>query len=142
MSTREQIIEVCNRLFVYTDYREGDKLKAEVFAGQVLFDMSSMGAGAPATMTADAICQAWEEGFKGLDAVHHLAGNYLVTIREHDADVFCYANASHYKKNAQQGHTRGFVGSYRLHLSKGGDGWRIDRFKYELKYAEGNLEFK
>lgn len=136
----EQIIEVCNRLFVYTDYREWEKLQSEVFAGEVHFDMTSMGAGAPAVLSADAICKAWEEGFQGLDAVHHLAGNYLVTIGENGADVFCYANASHFKKGATRGNTRTFVGSYNLHLISTDKGWRIDAFKYNLKYAKGNMD--
>ena len=39
---REQIIEVVNRLFYYTDYREWDNLVNEVFSPQVELDMVSL----------------------------------------------------------------------------------------------------
>src|SRR6476620_2688227 len=138
-STREQIVEVVNKLFVYTDAQEWEKLQQEVFTEQVLFDMSSMG-GKEMVTTAANICQIWKEGFTGIDAVNHLAGNYLINIKDEIADVFAYATATHYKKAATQGKTREFVGTYNLHLIQHGDGWRIDHFKYNLKYATGNLD--
>jgi hypothetical protein len=78
-TTREQIIEIVNRLFVYTDYREWQKLQTEVFTPTVRFDMSSLGAGAPKDQTAQEICATWESGFAGIDAVHHHSGNFMVT---------------------------------------------------------------
>ncbi|ANE53404.1 hypothetical protein SY85_09775 [Flavisolibacter tropicus] len=101
--------------------------------------MSSMG-GKEMVTTAANICQIWKEGFTGVDAVNHLAGNYLINIKDEIADVFAYATATHYKQAATQGKTREFVGTYNLHLTRHGDGWRIDQFKYNLKYATGNLD--
>ncbi len=139
---REQIIEVVNRLFVYTDAQNWEGLLVEVFAEDVTFDMSSMGAGPATTIPAKDICKMWEAGFKGLDAVHHQAGNYLVTVNQDEATVFAYAIAFHYKKAATAGNTRSFTGSYDLHLVKSSEGWRIDSFKYNLKIADGNVDFK
>jgi hypothetical protein len=84
----------------------------------------------------------WKTGFEGLDAVHHQAGNYLVTVKQHEATVFAYAVAFHHKKAATAGNTRSFIGSYDLHLVKSAEGWRIDSFKYNLKIADGNVDFK
>ncbi|MCG8701924.1 MAG: nuclear transport factor 2 family protein, partial [Bacteroidales bacterium] len=103
------------------------------------FDMSSLG-GDVGKKTAQRICEEWEEGFKGLDAVQHLAGNYLVTINPDSVDVFAYATATHYKENTTRGKTREFVGSYNLHLVNKDKHWKINRFKYELKYATGNID--
>ena len=138
-SIREEIIEVVNKLFIYTDYQQWDQLMDEVFAELVHLDMSSLG-GEVSNTTARAICESWKEGFKGLDAINHLGGNYIVTIRGKEADVFAYATATHYKKDAKNGHTREFVGSYDLHLTHSDIGWRIDTFKYNLKYINGNIE--
>jgi len=138
-SRRDQIIEVVNRLFIYTDDQEWKKLQAEVFTETVDFDMTSLG-GEASQKTAKSICVDWEAGFKDLDAVNHLAGNFLVDVNEDEATVFCYATATHFKEAATQGKTRAFVGSYDLHLIQTEEGWRIDRFKYNLKYAEGNME--
>ena len=140
-SEREQIVEVVNKLFIYTDYQKWDKLLNEVFTGNILFDMSSLGQEIK-TIPAKEVCEIWQKGLEGLDSVNHLAGNYLVTINGETADVFAYATATHYKNSAIQGKTREFIGSYDLHLTKVLQGWRIDVFKYNLKFMNGNLELK
>lgn len=140
-SVREQIIEVVNKLFIYTDYQQWQNLENEVFSNMVQLDMTSMG-GTDSEISAKAICEMWDAAFKELDAVNHLGGNYLVTINGNTADVFAYATATHYKKSAKKGTTREFTGSYGLHLKKTVNGWRIDRMKYNLKYASGNLDLK
>ena len=140
-SIREQVIEVVHKLFVFTDAMEWNKLQSEVFTDQVIFDMSSIG-GEKRNTTSKNICEIWEKGFEGLDAVNHLSGNYLVTINDKTAAVFAYATATHYKKSATNGNTRELVGTYDLHLVQETAGWRIDRFKYNLKYATGNIDLK
>ena len=139
---REQLIEIVNKLFVYTDGREWQKMQEEIFAQKLLFDMSSLGAGEATEKTAADICAMWEVGFQGIDAIHHQSGNFLVTSTENTATVFCYAIASHYKAAATQGKTREFVGSYDVGLSLTGNGWRITAFKYTVKYTNGNVSFE
>lgn len=142
-SKRDEIIEVASKLFVYTDYQKWAKLQSEVFTESVLFDMSSVGAGPAKKLKAIEICDMWRTGFDGIDAIHHQAGNFLVTFEsEGNVSVFCYAIASHFKNAATQGKTREFVGSYDLHFVLTDIGWRIDAFKYNLKYATGNTELK
>ncbi len=138
-SARDEIIETVNKLFVYTDQQEWKKLQDEVFTKSVLFDMSSLGMEVENT-TAKAICETWQKGFVGLDAVNHLAGNYIINVKREQADVFAYATATHYKKTAKKGTTREFVGTYDLHIVQTKNGWRIDSFKYTLKYATGNAD--
>ena len=83
----------------------------------------------------------WQNGFKGIDAINHLSENYLIDLNKSQASVFAYATATHFKKSATQGTTREFVGTYNLHLVNGNNGWRIDEFKYNLKYVTGNIDF-
>jgi hypothetical protein len=137
-SIRDIIVEIVNKLFVYTDAREWDKLLSEVFTEEVDFDMSSIG-GEKLVTTAKNICTMWANGFKGIDAVNHLAGNYLISIKEDTATVFAYATATHFKNSATKGKTREFVGTYDIHLRNQKDGWRIDGFRYNLKYSNGNI---
>ena len=139
-SVREEIVETVNKLFVYTDSQEWEKLQNEVFTHEVDFDMSSIGA-EKKEMTSKAICGIWENGFKEIDSVNHLAGNYIISIQDATATVFAYATATHYKKSASQGKTREFVGTYDIGLLKQGIGWRINKFKYTLKYSAGNMDF-
>jgi hypothetical protein len=138
-STYDLITQVVNKLFVYTDLQDWDKLQNEVFTNQVLFDMTSAG-GEKLDTTAKKICEMWSDGFAGIDSVNHLAGNYLVEIQDDTATVFAYATATHYKKSATNGNTREFIGTYNLHLTKKGRGWRIDEFTYNLKYINGNTD--
>jgi hypothetical protein len=77
--------------------------------------------------------------------VHHQAGNYIVRFsaaEQPTAAVQCYAIASHYKEKAKKGQTRQFVGFYDLHLVQTAQGWRLDAFKYNLKYTSGNMELE
>lgn len=138
-SIRDEITEVINKLFVYTDMQEWEKLQNEVFSDYVLFDMSSLGGLNDETSSKD-ICELWKKGFAGIDSVNHLAGNYLVQIDDNTATVFAYATATHYKESAVNGKTREFVGTYNISLMKHGIGWRIFQFKYNLKYMNGNLD--
>ncbi len=65
----------------------------------------------------------------------------LVTINITKATVHAYAIATHFKKTARHGKTREFVGSYDLLLcGVPGKGWRINTFKYNLKYIDGNVD--
>ena len=138
---REKIVETINKLFIYTDHRYWEKLQKEVFDKFVHLDMTSMG-GEARELLAREICENWQQGFQDLDAVNHLAGNYIVTINEHKAQVFAYATATHYKKKAKRGNTRDFVGTYDFHLIKNPEGWRITKMVYHLRYATGNLQLK
>ena len=139
MTTQEAIIEIANKLFIYTDQREWGKLQSEVFTETVHFDMSSLGAEVT-NKTSQEICNDWNVGFEGVDSINHLAGNYLVSIDGNSAELFCYATATHYKEAATNGKTREFVGTYELGLEQTVNGWRINQFKYNLKYMNGNMD--
>ena len=100
-SVREQIVEVVNRLFYYTDYQMWDELKKEVFDTEVLMDMTSLGSPSAETLTAETICNQWREGFSSLDAIHHQPGNYIIDVDNDKAHVKAYAIATHYKRDAK-----------------------------------------
>ncbi len=136
---REQVVETVNKLFVYTDNQEWRKLQDEVFTTEILLDMTSMGAPRPERVLAREVCYRWEKAFEELDAVHHQAGNYIVQINGDQANVIAYSIASHYKESAKKEKTREYVGSYDFHLIKEMANWKIDEFKFNLKYSRGNL---
>jgi hypothetical protein len=140
-STRDEIVEVVHKLFIYTDNQDWEKLQSEVFTHEVFFDMSSMN-GNKEEKTAEEICRLWQKGFEGLDAVNHLCGNIIVNIQDTTASVLAYATATHFKSDALNGKTRDFIGTYNIGLLKlhGGD-WRIYEFRYNLKFATGNTSF-
>jgi hypothetical protein len=135
---REQIIETVHQLFNLTDAKDWAGLRAQVFAPSVEVDMTSMGMPAIQQMAVDELCAMWQQGLADIDAVFHLAGNHTVQIGQQEAYVYCYASATHFKQSATQGNTRTFNGTYNLHLVETPQGWRLDRFKFNLLYIQGN----
>jgi hypothetical protein len=138
---KEKVKETVNRLFISTDNRNWENVSS-LFASEVVFDMTSMVGGDPVTLTPQEIVTAWDKGLKPLKAIHHQTGNYIVSINQNEADVFCYGIASHYLPNKSNQNTRTFVGSYDFHLIKNDERWQIDKFKFNLKYIDGNLNLE
>jgi hypothetical protein len=134
---KDKIIEVLNQLFIGTDNRDWMKVK-DCFSTKVLLDMTSMAGGEPVTLTSQEIVDAWDKGLKALKGIHHQAGNYVVSVNQGEAEAFCYGIASHYLPTKTNRNTRIFVGSYNFHLKKEDESWRIDKFKFNLKYIDGN----
>lgn len=134
--SKEEVKQVVNQLFISTDNRDWDTV-SRLFAPEVLFDMTSMVGGDPVTLTPRQIVDSWAKGLEPLKAIHHQAGNYIVHTNQNEADVFCYGIASHYLPNKTNRNTRVFVGSYEFHLIKN-ETWQIDKFKFILKYIDGN----
>ena len=137
-----ELTELANKLFMYCDAKQWDKMLTEVFIPVIWFDASSLGAGEPRSMEAIEVCNSWEEGLSGLDAIHHQAGHYVINVLHDNADIYGYAIASHYKKAATKGNTRTFVGSYDLKAERSAMGWRLSQFKFNLKYMEGNISLE
>lgn len=133
------VVEVTNRLFIGTDRRDWTDVAA-CFADDVLFDMTSIAGGKPERMTPQQIVDGWDAGLRGLKAVHHQVGNHVISVDRDEAEVFCYGIAFHYLPNITNRNTRTFVGTYDLHLRKKGGSWRIDRFRFNLKFIDGNLD--
>jgi hypothetical protein len=138
---KDRVIETVNQLFIGTDQRDWEKVK-NLFAPSVRFDMTSLAGGNPVTLTPQQIVDAWEKGLKPLKAVHHQAGNTIVTVAGNEADAFCYGIASHYLPTKSGRNTRTFVGSYDVHLMKKDGVWWIDGFKFNLKYVDGNPDLE
>jgi hypothetical protein len=141
LGERYDIINVCNTLFIKTDERDWDEVK-KCFADKVLFDVTSMQGGEPREISPDEITAMWNEGLKDLAGIHHQVSNILLDIRNLEADFFCYGIAIQYLPNRSNINTRTFVGSYDLHLIKTYKGWKINKFRYNLKFIDGNKELK
>ncbi|GAO01436.1 nuclear transport factor 2 family protein [Anaeromyxobacter sp. PSR-1] len=138
---RQRIVDLITELFVSTDRRDWPAVIG-CFTPKVQFDMSSLGGAPPAEVAATEIVAGWERGLAPLAAVHHQAGNFQVRLRGDEADVHCYAIASHYLPNPTGRNTRVFVGSYDLGLRAEAGRWRIHAFRFNAKYVEGNLELE
>ncbi|HEV8608515.1 MAG TPA: nuclear transport factor 2 family protein [Thermoanaerobaculia bacterium] len=78
-----------------------------------------------------------------MDQVHHQVGNFQTDVDRNRATVFCYGVAYHYReKISHPSKSRTYVGSYDVHLSRTDGRWRIDLFRFNLKFIEGNRELE
>ena len=135
------VIEVIVRLFVDTDRRDWAGVRA-CLADSVRFDMTSLAGGEPSVLTPGEIAGLWEAGLAPIEAVHHQAGNFQVQVNGEEASASCYGIAYHYRRTASGRNARVFVGSYDFHLVRRGEAWRIDAFKFNAKFVDGNLELE
>lgn len=135
---KDKITELINNLFIFTDKCDWNNVQ-KCFAEKVHFDMTSMGA---VVLSPGQITDMWDEGLKNLEAVHHQTGNLKIDVSDKKAVAFCYGIASHFKKTTSGKNTRTFVGSYNFHLTISNEEWRIDSFKFNLKYVDGNLNLE
>jgi hypothetical protein len=139
LADRRAVVDTLVKLFVSTDERDWESV-AGCFADRVLFDMTSLAGGEPASLSPAQITSGWAAGLEPLEAVHHQAGNFRVEVEGDEATASCYATASHYRKVPSGRNTRTLVGSYDFHLAREDGSWRIDLFRFNLKYLDGNLE--
>ena len=140
---REAIVDTITTLFVATDTRDWERVRA-CLAPQVHFDMTSLAGGDPQTLTPDAIAAAWEQGLRPIEQVHHQAGNFRVRVEPggREATASCYGIAYHYRRHPSGRNTRVFVGSYDFGLREDGGRWRITSFRFGAKFVDGNLELE
>jgi hypothetical protein len=134
---RQAVLEVVHQLFNRTDERDWEGVKA-CFAPEVVFDMTSLVGGDPVTTTAQSIVEGWAEGLSDVRSLHHQVGNTTVHIDGDQASVFCHGLAFHHVTTALDETVKMFVGTYDLHLGKTDGVWRIDRFRFNLRFTQSS----
>ncbi len=140
--SRREVEDAVIRMFVATDERDWPTVES-CFTEPFILDMTSMIGGSPVTMTPRQVANAWAEGFKTLDHIHHQVGNFQTAVDGQLATVRCYGIAFHYRSAiAAAIKSRTFVGTYEIDLSAHSDRWRINRLTFKLKFIDGNLELE
>lgn len=139
VSDRIGIEETITKLFIKTDEKDWAAVQG-VFAPSVKFDMSSLTGAAQTTLTPQAITAIWEKGLKPIPVIHHQAGNFRFQVDGDSAEAHCYGIAFHYRPVASHHNTRTFVGSYDFHLLRADHTWKIDSFRYNSQFVDGNLK--
>jgi hypothetical protein len=138
---KDEIADVVTRLFIATDARDWPAVE-QCLAPAVRLDMTSLTGGVPGLLAPGAITAMWDEGFQVLRAVHHQIGNLRIAVAGDRATGFCYGIATHYRPIPSGRNVRTFVGSYDLGLVRLDGEWRIDEFRFNLKYLDGNLDLE
>jgi hypothetical protein len=137
LSEKNAVIETINRMCISVDSRDWNKV-GDSFDHKVVLDYTSMSGGKPSTLTPVEIINAWKSLLPGFDATHHQTGNFLVEINGNQAEAFCYGTATHYLKNNSGKNIWTVVGTYNASLKKIENQWKINKFKFNLQYTDGN----
>ncbi len=138
---RDRVAEVINTLFVATDARDWARVR-RCFAPVVTFDMTSLAGGSAEQLSPEQIAMGWETGLRPIESVHHQTGNLSIACTATEATASCYGIAYHYRRTKSGSNTRLFVGSYDFHLRLQDAAWRIDLFRFNLKFVDGNLQLE
>jgi hypothetical protein len=142
LATRLAVEDTVVRMFVATDERNWPALEA-CFSDPFTLDMTSMVGGTPSSTTPRQVADAWAEGFKPLDHVHHQIGNLRTSVDGDQATVRCHGVALHHRARVAPGSkTRIFVGTYELQLRANAQNWQITHLKFNLKFIDGNPELE
>lgn len=137
-----EVENVVVRLFVATDRRDWASVE-ECLADTVILDMTSMSGGEPLHLKSTDVIAAWARGLEPIEQVHHQVGNFQVEVHGDRATVFCYGVAYHHREHiSNPSKTRVYVGSYDVRLARTGGRWRIDLFRFNVKFIEGNRELE
>ena len=133
--------ETVTRVFVGTDRRDWRMVEA-CFSDVATLDMTSLTGGEPVRLTPSQIAGGWATGLAPIDHVHHQLGNFLIEITGDAARASCYGIALHHRKVADPRSVRRFVGGYDVRLSRRDGAWKIDRFRFDVAFVDGNLELE
>ena len=135
---KDEVREAVHALFAATDARDWPRVRA-CFGPMVQLDI---GQGPAARVPARDIVAAWEKELAPLEALHHQVGNLDVKVLGPEARATCYGIAYHYLPNKTGRNTRVFVGTYDLHLFRLQGAWRVDEFRFAMKFVDGNAELE
>ncbi|WP_281612584.1 nuclear transport factor 2 family protein [Flammeovirga sp. SubArs3] len=132
----EIINETVTRLFIATDNKDWNTIES-IFSDQVELDYSSMNGNPKTTLTPRQIIDGWKTILPGFTSTHHQIGNFVTTIRNTKADVFCYGTATHFLED-EDGNIWTVVGSYNFELERVKNEWKITLMQFNFKYQDGN----
>ena len=141
LAERQAVIDTLTDLFIGYDTGDWDLVR-ERFGPEVLLDVSSMTGDPAAMVDTEDLIEMWAEGLSKLDASHHEATNYRVTVEGDEALATCYGTSYHYLENPTGRNTRTFVGDYVFNLSRERGAWSVHGFRYNLKFIDGNPDLE
>jgi len=104
------------------------------FAEDVVTDYASLTGAESAKVTADDLVLGWSDALSKLDAVQHLMGTPVVTVRGGRAECWVTGQVSHCF-----GGERWVIGGiYRYNLLRHGGAWLITHAAFKLQWEDGD----
>jgi len=124
-------------MFTATDDRDWDAVAA-AFADRVALDYTSLSGGEPAVLSGRQIAEAWSAALGGLDATHHLTGNYLIDVEADRATARFAATATHRRAGGHGDPLWTLGARYHAELRPTGGRWLITALTMTAIWGQGN----
>jgi hypothetical protein len=124
-------------MFTATDERDWDAVAA-AFADRVALDYTSLSGGEPAVLSGRQIAEAWSATLGGLDATHHLTGNYLIDLDADRATARFAAIATHQLAGGQGDPLWTLGARYHAELHRADGRWLITALTMTAIWGQGN----
>lgn len=131
-----EVINIVNSIGMNADRRDWQAV-SEAFAGEVLLDYASMGAGVETLKPAEIIAR-WKDLLPGFQMTQHAITNHRVSLNGDQAECFSYLTAMHHLPNDSGRDIWRVMGYYEHHLVRTAGRWKVDRMKFTATLIDGN----
>jgi SnoaL-like domain len=135
---RIEIIELTGKLALKLDARDWDAVKG-LFTEQVYSDRTSLFGGEPMTLSVDDFVAGWSQSLDGLEVIHHLIGNHVITLDGDQATCTAGMQGVHMLHNPTGDDSWNVGGHHIYQLERTADGWRISGLTFNIQWATGNM---
>lgn len=133
-------LEIIDLLYQYGrggDLGEWEGLRS-VFTEEVEYDFSSLEGAPPVKMRSDEWVAQARSLLTGMKATQHIITNHVINIKGDEATCIAYIHSQHYLPNETKEDTFLVGGYYTGHLVRTSQGWKIDKWKLNVTWTEGN----
>jgi hypothetical protein len=139
LGDRLTILELIGSLALVLDAKDWDAL-GPLFTDTVFHDRTSLTGGEPLTLGRDDFVAGWRQTLEGLDAVHHMITNHVISIDGDEATCTANMQGTHMLVNASGGPFWTVGGRHDYRLRRTADGWRIAGLTFTIQWATGNQQ--
>jgi hypothetical protein len=138
LEDRLAIIELIGRLALTIDAKDWDAM-GQLFTDTVYHDRTSLTGGEPYTAPVAQFVEGWRQTLQGMDAVHHLITNHVISLDGDQATCAANMQGTHVLANASGGPIWTVGGRHDYKLKRTPGGWRIAGLTFTLEWATGNM---
>lgn len=137
LADRFAVQDLLVTMFTATDERRWDAVAA-AFGDKVTLDYTSLSGGEPGVLSGREIADGWSAALGGLDATHHLTGNYLIEVEGDRATARFAATATHRLADVHAGSLWTLGARYHAELRRDGQQWHITALTLTAVWGDGN----
>src|SRR5260370_25182982 len=105
----------------------------------VYHDRTSLTGGEPYTAPVAQFVEGWRQTLQGMDAVHHLITNHVISLDGDQATCAANMQGTHVLANASGGPIWTVGGRHDYQLKRTATGWKIAGWTFTIQWATGNM---